>query len=103
MRITNKLQISISITNPLNLFYTSTVELKDISSPLFVTFPASELELVFGEETRMLECVVWKKKMISCHNKMPQTQMFESFIESHSFIILIELNSSFISFRLEMY
>ena len=59
MRITNKLQISISITNPLNLLCISPKELKDLSPPLFVTFPASsELELVYGKEKRMLEYVV---------------------------------------------
>ena len=63
MRITNKLQISISITNPLNLLCISPKELKDLSPPLFVTFPASsELELVYGKEKRMLDMLCKRKK-----------------------------------------
>ena len=77
MRITITLEISISITNPLNLSYISTKELRDISSPLLATFPLSpELELVNIKE--MLEFVVSIKKMVGCHNKNPEIQKNES-------------------------
>ena len=50
MRLTNKLQISISTTNPLNLSHTLTTELKDVSPPLLVIFTASIKNWFFGKE-----------------------------------------------------
>ena len=50
MRLTNKLQISISTTNPLNLYHTLTRELKDVSPSLLVIFTASIKNWFFGKE-----------------------------------------------------
>ena len=58
MRLTNKLQISISTTNPLNLYHTLTMELKDVSPPLLVIFTASIKNWFFSKENeRGMFCV----------------------------------------------
>ena len=58
MRLTNKLQISISTTNPLNLYHTLTRELKDVSPSLLVILTASIKNWFFGKENeRGMFCV----------------------------------------------
>ena len=58
MRLTKELQISISTTNPLNLYHTLTMELKDVSPPLLVIFTASIKNWFFGKENeRGMFCV----------------------------------------------
>ena len=49
-------QISIYITNPLNLWYISVTELKDTSPPLLVLFAASEKNWFLENECGMF-CV----------------------------------------------